>query len=194
MESIGCRTNCWSGRRGPCRPTASRWAADYRMKETTKILRYLLLAIALPGFVFVTIFFAVDYWTGDRWELYRAIQANDITTVQNILSKNKYIVYEKRNSLTPLHEAAFESNCQIAALLIKHGAKINSVGGRGHYTPLFIASNRSDFRMMKLLIENGAKIYMRDDRGKSVFDYAREDARENVLKFLNKYSERSIKR
>jgi hypothetical protein len=35
---------------------------------------------------------------------------------------------------------------------------------------------------------------MRDDRGKSVFDYAREDARENVLKFLNKYSERSIKR
>jgi ankyrin repeat protein len=60
----------------------------------------------------------------------------------------------------PLHLAAQLNNCAIAELLIRKGAKIESLAPNG-LTPLYVCAEYNAASMAKLLVDNGASLEAR---------------------------------
>jgi ankyrin repeat protein len=58
---------------------------------------------------------------------------------------------------TPLHRAVEYSDCNMARLLLAHGADVNSADSKGT-RPLFQAILAEDHALIRLLIENGADV------------------------------------
>jgi ankyrin repeat protein len=97
----------------------------------------------------------------------------------------KYIVGK-----TALHRALELENYEIAELLIKSGAELNTVDDNG-ITPLQMAimNVRDDRKYVKMLLDYGADPTAADASGQSVLDWVKEVEFTEMEEFLESYSE-----
>ena len=77
----------------------------------------------------------------------------------------------------PLHSAAAARSVLIARLLLERGAPVNARQGTSGlgFTPLMEAALNGQTEMVDLLLEHGADRNMRDDKGQTAGDYARQN-------------------
>jgi len=77
----------------------------------------------------------------------------------------------------PLHSAAAARSVPIARLRLERGAPVNARQGASGlgFTPLMEAALNGQTEMVDLLLEHGADRTMRDDKGHTAGDYARQN-------------------
>jgi ankyrin repeat protein len=77
----------------------------------------------------------------------------------------------------PLHSAAAARSVSIARLLLERGAPVNARQGTSGlgFTPLMEAALNGQTEMVDLLLEHGADRTMRDEKGQTAGDYARQN-------------------
>ena len=81
----------------------------------------------------------------DRPEVLKALlEAGALTTVRT------------KSGYTPLGAAAYVDRLQCAAILLEHGAEVNSAESTIQCTPLYVAIFDSSLELLKLLLDNGA--------------------------------------
>lgn len=91
---------------------------------------------------------------------------------------------QNRSGDTPLYRSLMNDNKNaITKLLLKYGADPN-IKNRVGNTSLFPAVEYSNLDIVKELIKHGAKIDIRNNRGKSLLDYAKDEKIIDYLKSL----------
>lgn len=97
----------------------------------------------------------------------------------NIASNNQFKV-------SPIHSACAISAFDIAELLIKHGADVNSKQMQG-VTPLHSAAHNGQTYLAKLLIDNGADVNVKMDNGQTPLFMANEKNFLETAELIIKY-------
>lgn len=110
-------------------------------------------------------------------ELTRAVKANSMERVNELLAKGENVNVRDENGYTPLHEAR---SVAVARLLIKHGADVNARDERGS-TPLHWAETAG---LASLLIRQGAAVEARDVDGCTPLHVAARAGRPDVVRLL----------
>ena len=92
-----------------------------------------------------------------------------------LLDRGADINSRNENNATPLlAAAAFNDMPGITALLLKRGADIHALGKDGD-TPLHFAAGFNKPDVVTLLLEHGANPSVRDNNGKTPFDWAKKN-------------------
>jgi cytohesin len=84
---------------------------------------------------------------------------------------------------TPLHLALEYEHCDMAMLLLQHGADVNAVDGDGR-TPLHLASGAGCVEVVKLLLQRGANVSVRDGRSNTALHYAVKSLNKEVVELV----------
>jgi ankyrin repeat protein len=84
---------------------------------------------------------------------------------------------------SPLHYAATGPNPAVVALLLARGASIDAASPNGT-TPLMMAARYGSEESAKLLISRGADLKVRNQRGLSAVDFARDGGRGSLAESL----------
>lgn len=84
---------------------------------------------------------------------------------------------------TPLHIAVYSDNCKAAALLLDHGANIESLDDQDR-TPLHVAADSGNFEVAALLLNRGANPNARDKTLKTPSMLAAAEGSDGVLQLL----------
>lgn len=79
---------------------------------------------------------------------------------------------DKEHGLTALMIAAVGGHQEITALLLDHGANINATSRGDNHTALMHAAKENHTRIAKLLLQKGAKSDLKNNTGKTAYDYA----------------------
>jgi ankyrin repeat protein len=132
-------------------------------------------------------------------DIFDAIKTNDIKRVEKIL-KNKSFNINKANKFgnTPLHDACYDDNLEIVALLLASGAqKSIYIAKDTFWSPLLWACYNNNLEIVKLLLndaylqlgESGTKEYInRTDKDcLNVLSWACENNNLEIVKLLLKY-------
>jgi len=107
--------------------------------------------------------------------LWNAVDRGDTEDVQRYVSHdtvNSYIQYESfiyvhhRNRQTVLHNAVLKGFTEIAKILLKNGAYVDTYD-QGRITPLHIAALRGDVGMVTILLSYNASLQIKDRIGKT---------------------------
>ncbi len=111
-----------------------------------------------------------------------AASANRIDIIEFLINYG-FDVNATDDVTTPLSTACACGRLEIAALLIKAGAKINEMSD-GLQTPLMLAANSGSLELVKLLLQAGAKPNMRDECRLTALDYAAREGHEEIFQLL----------
>lgn len=102
---------------------------------------------------------------GSYWDnIARAAANNDAYAVQQKIAADGNPNEVDDNGRSALQIAAINGNLQIAAIVIKAGAKLDYKDPLGD-TALFYAADRNQLEMAKLLIDLGARVDVENKRG-----------------------------
>ena len=93
-----------------------------------------------------------------------AIKKGDIERINKLISQGADVNAKDKRGMTPLHQAAYYGQRQVAKVLIAKGANVNETDTAGQ-TPLHIAANFGSKWVPELLLANGANIRARDAAG-----------------------------
>lgn len=121
-----------------------------------------------------------------RTAVLSAVQARELPTVGVLLAKGADVNARDHRQDTALHYAAgVFGNREMVAALIAAGADVNAADTNGQ-TPLMWAARWGDAKRVQALIKAGAKPDLRDGKGLSALDYARDrqdrdDAQKNEV-------------
>ncbi|MFZ8839750.1 MAG: ankyrin repeat domain-containing protein [Pyrobaculum sp.] len=85
--------------------------------------------------------------------------------------------------MTPLHLALEYEHCDVAMLLLQHGADIKAVDGDGR-TPLHLAAQAGCVEVAKLLLRYGADISAKDGKGNTVIHYAAKSINKEIVELV----------
>lgn len=77
----------------------------------------------------------------------------------------------KKYGFTPIFEAVYDGNIELAEILLSYGADINFKSKSDH-TPLLIAVRENKTKMFKWLVEHGAKTDAVDGDGSTLLHWA----------------------
>ncbi|HXX94741.1 MAG TPA: ankyrin repeat domain-containing protein [Planctomycetota bacterium] len=90
--------------------------------------------------------------------MFQAVMINDIPLARGLLEEGSFDVnfrlFGIQDGWTLLHHAAQKDRCEIAEMLLKHGADVNARAGRG-VTPLTVAVSNKVPEMAGLLRKAG---------------------------------------
>ncbi len=104
---------------------------------------------------------------------------NHESLVRLLLERNARVDAASSNDMRvmPLHSAAAARSVPIARLLLERGAPVNARQGTGGlgFTPLMEAALNAQTEMVDLLLEYGADRTMRDEKGQTAGDHARQN-------------------
>lgn len=92
----------------------------------------------------------------------------------------------------PLHSATAARSVPIARLLLEHGAPADAgQGAGGDFTPLMEAALNGQTEMVELLLEYGAVAGLRDEKGLTAADHARQSGHHGLAARLESRSRAS---
>lgn len=132
--------------------------------------------------------------------LIKAVKVADMAIFKTFVSSGANVNYiDEENKVTPLLRAAHKGNLEMVKILLKAGAaeSVNYIGFRKRNALSFAITgtgkgmNKDRLEIVKLLLEAGVKTNIKDERGKTSFDHAREKGnrlKRKLLKLLNKYN------
>ncbi len=117
--------------------------------------------------------------------LMQAVSSHNIFLVQKLLETGKVdINHGSQYGRTALHEACFDNQSDIAALLIEHNANPNTQTQRGH-TPLMSAVSSGNITLVQKLLETGkVNVNIADIDGSQAISHARNPT---IYKMLRDY-------
>lgn len=115
---------------------------------------------------------------------HKAIARDDLDTVKQMLARDPDLVQEKRDSVTPLHEAAAVCSSEMVEYLLKHGAEIEAKGGRHDSTALHWAAARGNVATTETLLAYGAAVDARDCFDKTPLITAASSGHVKVIEVL----------
>jgi ankyrin repeat protein len=119
-------------------------------------------------------------------ELLRAIEKQDITKVQELLSAgvdvNSVSYDDEFYCDFPLGIACSGGSSEIVKLLIENGANVNQAEESEFHTPLMYASG--DREIIELLLKHGADVNAEDDYNATALTRAAESGRFEIVKLL----------
>ena len=98
----------------------------------------------------------------------------------DVASRNSMRVCQLHSAVAH-HDAALSR--QMAEMLLKHGAQVNTPQ-RGGWTPLHEAASRGDVDLVRLLIQYGADKSVQNDEGITPRDLAQKGGHESVVAIL----------
>ena len=105
--------------------------------------------------------------------IHAAILMGKIDSVKKHLAAGTDVNAPDNSGWTPLHHATFNSEKEIAALLLSNGANVNALEKGSDQTPLHLAlQTEGSAEIVELLIANDADVNVTDDVGKSPLDHA----------------------
>ena len=84
---------------------------------------------------------------------------------------------------TPLSNACYNDNIEVAKFLIEHGADVNSKD-RDWYTPLYWACYKENIELVKLLLEQGADVDSKNKKGETPLYWACKKGNTEIVKLL----------
>ena len=114
----------------------------------------------------------------------RSAQQNDAAKVQSLLNDSDYSPNQTDgDGRTGLHYAAINGNIQIAAILIRAGAKLDIRDKLGD-TPLHWAVERDHFDIVRLLLDAGAVVDSEDKDGLTPLMFAARGSRLDAVRLL----------
>ncbi len=116
-------------------------------------------------------------------DLHYAVRVNDMMLLNELISEEN-IDKKDEYGYTPLHIAARFNHFDMAKVLVSKGAQINT---QDNYfdTPLIDSVKKGHTFMSELLICNGAKVNAKDEKGVSVYEYARQLNDNRTAKLLS---------
>jgi ankyrin repeat protein len=91
---------------------------------------------------------------------------------------------------SPLDNAVYQGDLKIVDLLLKHGANPNA-RGYGGYTPIFSAAISHRLDIVKRLIDAGAAIDIRNNEGRTLFDYLMLVQHPELAAAIRKYAKQA---
>ncbi len=110
------------------------------------------------------------------------IRANDVTQalVEHGADVNVVDIYGNR----PLLDAAADKYSPSGLLLLAHGADPNIRRAGSRRTPLMEAAGNGNTALVRALLEKRVDLTLKDVRGKTALDFAREYRREKIVSLL----------
>jgi uncharacterized protein len=118
------------------------------------------------------------------WEnIARAAEQNDAAQVRKLLTDGKSPNETDQSGHTGLHVVAMNGNLQIAAILLKAGARATITDGLGN-TPLHYAADRNQVEMVKLFLDVGTPIDTPNKQGMTPLMMAARDGNLDVIQVL----------
>lgn len=121
-------------------------------------------------------FFPVAPESPEYFELYNAVGANDLITVEKAISDGlglNFFFHRQHSWMTLLHVACGEGYIDMVVYLLDHGAVLDCWGysDYGLCTPLYEAARGCFDNIVILLLDRGAKIKASATRGASIISY-----------------------
>jgi len=115
----------------------------------------------------------------------KAIKNGDIERIKKLISQGADVNAKDKRGMTPLHNAAYYGQRQVAEVLIAKGANVNETDTAGQ-APLHIAANFGAKFVPELLLVNGASISARDIAGNTPMHAAADcpDVEKDLLELL----------
>jgi hypothetical protein len=102
-----------------------------------------------------------------------ASEHDQLDTARILLSGGADTEMAGADGMKPLHGAVFDGNLEMADLLLKAGADINSQEEQRGRTPLMLAASRSFVKIVHMLLERDADLHVHDHDEKTALDWAR---------------------
>lgn len=103
------------------------------------------------------------------------------SVIQELIKAGARVDATDRDGNTALSLASYHGEAAIVQLLLQAGADPNLQKTSDGFTPLIRAARRERIHIVQILLENGARINIKTKRGKTVFDYCKD---ETILKLL----------
>ena len=100
-------------------------------------------------------------------DLHDAIQSGNLDRVKEELARGAGVNQPDQMGATPLHDAAWTGNREIALYLLEHGADPKARHAEGGSTPVAYACIKNDLAMVELLALHGADIRAADNTGET---------------------------
>ncbi|MBA3237294.1 MAG: ankyrin repeat domain-containing protein [Parachlamydiaceae bacterium] len=105
--------------------------------------------------------------------LIKAISAQDLNTIKQLLVQERDLRQHYNLGYTPLLRAVQTGNCDVVKFLLESGALVNEPDFT-FQTPLILAVKINEIEIVKLLLTHGADIYATDSWGQNSRSLARE--------------------
>ena len=118
-------------------------------------------------------------------KLFDSVQAGDLNLLKKLLFDGADINSRDCDGETILHDAAFSNDRLdiIKYLIEEKNFKINCLDNE-FVTPLHEAARAGNLEFVKYLVEKGADINKQDIEGSTALDYAIDEDRDDVIKYL----------
>lgn len=125
--------------------------------------------------------------TPERFPLHAAVAEGDADGLSALLAKGLDVNGYGPDGTTPLHEAVFSCQEEIAELLILRGADVNARTKEYGDTPLHMAAKYENPDLVVLLMDSGAQIGLQDIDGATALHLAPKKAHSSVRELLKFY-------
>ena len=103
--------------------------------------------------------------------LWRAILSKNLYAVDQLLQKGVDMNgKDNNNHHTPIYFATINNKSELLKVLLQNGVDVNSKNQFGSYVLSTSMQGCDNFEAIALLLDNGANPYLKDRRGKTVFD------------------------
>ena len=116
-------------------------------------------------------------------QLWSAVNSNDPVKVQVLLEKGADVNSKGYNGTTPLYQASFRGNAEIANMLITKGADVDFKTDRG-FTPLYVAAQEGHAELVQRLLAAGAGINSKTNNGSTALLRAAEKGHGEIVKIM----------
>lgn len=118
-------------------------------------------------------------------DINKAAYNGDVAQVKALLANGVNVDFRDSSGGTALHAAMFQKNMEIVELLLQHGYDINAQGASNGYTPLHDAVWADNAAAVTLLLEKGARIDIRARDGKTAYDKAKAEGKNNLVAIMD---------
>jgi len=128
----------------------------------------------------------VNVYSDAGWTpLHLAAHAGNKEIADFLLANGADVQAWSKNSLAnqPIHAAGAGQQTELVALLLEHGAEIDSPE-HGGFTALHLAAENGTLEMVKVLLTKGANVTLKSDDGKTALDYAQEKGFTEIVELL----------